>query len=78
MIYSKLLEWGGVWCESTCLSWVYSPDQGNGSGELLGSPELKWGVPGEWSEISGLLQERARRLHVMILIIWWNLCSRKH
>ena len=45
-----------VWCESTCLSWVDSPDQGNGSGELLGSPEWKWGVPGEWGDISGFLR----------------------
>ena len=36
-----------VWCESTLFSWVDSPDQENGSVELLGSPERKWGVPGE-------------------------------
>ena len=47
MIYSKLLEQGGVWCESTLFSWVDSPDQENRSVELLGSPERKWGVPGE-------------------------------
>ena len=46
MIYSTLLEQGGVWCESTRFSWVDSPDQENGSVELLGSPERKWGVPG--------------------------------
>ena len=49
MIYSKLLEQGKVWCESTRFSWVDSPDQENGSVELLGSPEQKWGVPGELS-----------------------------
>ena len=27
-------------------------------------------------DISGLLQEKARRLHVIILIILWILCSR--
>ena len=53
MIYSKLLEQGGVWCESTLFSWVDSPDQENGSVELLGSPERKWGVPGEKKDISG-------------------------
>ena len=31
--------------------WVDIPDKGNGSGELLGSPARKWGVPGEWSDI---------------------------
>ena len=36
-----------VWCKSTRFSWVDSPDQENGSVELLGSPERKWGVPGE-------------------------------
>ena len=36
-----------LWCESTLFSWVDSPDQENGSVELLGSPERKWGVPGE-------------------------------
>ena len=52
-----------MWCKSTHFSWVDSLDQENGSVELLASPEWKWGVPGEWSDISGLLQERARRLH---------------
>ena len=47
MIYSELLEQGGVWCESTRFSWVDSQDQENGSVELMGSPERKWGVPGE-------------------------------
>ena len=47
MIYSELLEQRGVWCESTRFIWVDSPDQENGSVELLGSPEWKWGVPGE-------------------------------
>ena len=36
-----------LWCESTLFSWVDSPDQENGSVERLGSPERKWGVPGE-------------------------------
>ena len=60
MIYSKLLEQGGVWCESTLFSWVDSPDQENGSVELLGSPERKWGLPGEWKIYPVELQDRAR------------------
>ena len=36
-----------MWCESTLFSCVDSADQENGSVELLGSPERKWGVPGE-------------------------------
>ena len=53
--------------------------------ELLGSTEQTWGVAGEWKiyplklgsgRYIGLLQEKARRLHVIILIILWILCSR--
>ena len=53
-----------LWCEWNCLSWVDCPYQGNGSGELLGSPERKWGVAGEWYDIWWSTIERARRLHL--------------
>ena len=29
---------------------LFELGRGNGSGELLGSPEQKWGVTGEWSD----------------------------
>ena len=42
--------------------------------ELLGSPERKWGVPGEWKIYPVELQDRAR-LHFSLYLLSCGICA---